>query len=556
LQQFSEIGASMLITLPLSGKLQPFENDEQEIFMNRKIVKLTQVLIFIFAVSFAQVFAQGDVPRKTVAVTYPLGTPVDVSFRGTTRFPRLRGTARAERKNRTGTKVTISLENLPRPYELGAAYTTYVLWAITPEGQVDRLGELKYRSGTVFQNPKGEFTTPLQTFALIVTAEPHYLVKQPSQAVILENVAPAANTASIVNVQYFGNSSDYFRDPRVAEIADTDYVRTPVSLLGARQAINLARYAGAERDAQVEFEYATKSLEQAENSWRSNQDDEQIDVLARQAIAAGVRAEETAVVRKEAREKRNEAARRDAEVRKAEDRTSQIEEEMRDLRAELDRERRARELAERDSGNVTKQVSDLRQENQRLRDELARARSESEDAKLRVARMEGEKQVLEAQRQAQERLERVNAAAPVLRQTLKQYGAVRDNGRGIQLTLAENLWASPRETGFAPTANAKLEQLAALLANNPDYRLLIEAHTDDKGTPEELVALTEQRASAMANKFESLGINRSRLEIKGLGASYPLVPNTTVANRAKNRRVEITLIVIENAPTTENQATQ
>ena len=502
----------------------------------------------------ANVSAQTDTPRKTVAVTYPLGETINVQFRGTTRFPRLRGSSSVKRMNKSGTRVELTLDNMPRPYELGAGYTTFVLWAITPEGRVDNLAEIKRRTGTVFDT-RIVATTPLQTFALIVTAEPHYLVKEPSKAVILENISPAGGVGSVVNVQYFGNSSDYFRDPSVPEIAETDYVRTPVSLLGARQAISLARFAGAERDASVEFEYAQKSLEQAENAWRAGQEEEQVDVLGRQAIAAGVRAEETAVVRKEAREKRNETARRDAEVRKAEDRAEGAVREMQELRAELERERRNRELAERDSGNFSKVISDLRQENQRLRDEVSKLRSDSEDAKIRLARMEGERQAVEAQRQTEERLQRIRDAQPILKQSLKQFGAVRDNGRGIVLTIPELAFSNPRQAAFSPGSEARLEQLAQLFANNPDYRIVIESHTDDKGVAEELTALTEERARLFAEKLVSFGIPQARIEAKGAGAGFPLVPNTTTANRAKNRRVELTLFVIEN-PTGDTQASQ
>lgn len=500
------------------------------------------ILAALLSVSVA---AQSDVPRKTVAVTYPLGEEINVQFRGTTRFPRLRGSASVKRMNKSGTKVELTLDNMPRPYELGAAYTTFVVWAITPEGRVDNLAEIKRRTGTVFDT-RIVATTPLQTFALIVTAEPHYLVKEPSKAVILENISPAGNVASVVNVQYFGNSSDYFRDPRVPEIAETDYVRTPVSLLGARQAINLAKYAGAERDATVEFEYAQRSLEQAEAGWRNNQPEDQVDILARQAIAAGARAEETAVIRKDAREKRNEAQRRDAEVRRAEDKAETAEKQMQELRDELARERRARELSERDAGNYSKVITDLRSENQRLRDELSKLRGESEDAKLKLARMEGEKQAMEAQRQTEERLQRIRDAQPILKQSLKQFGAVRDSGRGIAVTLPENIFANPREMVLTANGETKLQQLAQLLVSNPDYRMVIESHTDDKGSPDDLMALTQERARIIAEKLASFGIQQSRLQANGAGATFPLAPNTTIANRAKNRRVEITLFVIEN----------
>ncbi len=186
-------------------------------------------------------FAQQDVERKTVAITYPLDETVTVKFRGTTLLPRLKGEAKVKRAGRRGTRVELSVEDLPRASELGGIYTTYVLWAISPDGHVDNLGEIK-RGGSVFVDSKIDVTTPLQTFALILTAEPHFLMKVPSRMVVMENLPPQKPNGSqveTVDVRYIGNSSDYFRTARVPEIADADYRQTPVSLLGAhRQSVS------------------------------------------------------------------------------------------------------------------------------------------------------------------------------------------------------------------------------------------------------------------------------------------------------------------------------
>src|SRR5690606_1081500 len=135
---------------------------------------------------------------------------------------------------------------MPRPFELGAGYATYVLWAISPDGQADNLGEIKRRGFFEFDS-KISVTTPLQTFALIITAEPHFLVRRPSQEIMLENLNPVARSgraiATVPAVQYFGNSSDYFRDSRAPEIAEVDYSKMPSTLLQARQAVALARFA-------------------------------------------------------------------------------------------------------------------------------------------------------------------------------------------------------------------------------------------------------------------------------------------------------------------------
>ena len=501
--------------------------------MKQKIISITAILL-LTAIS---IFAQVDVSRETKAVTYPLEENVTLQFRGTTRFPRMKGDARIKRTSKNGTEINLSVSKMPRPFELGAGYATYVLWAISPDGQVDNLGEIKRRGFFEFDS-KISVTTPLQTFALIITAEPHFLVRRPSRAVMLENLNPYSTSgrtlATTTAVQYFGNSSDYFSDARTPEIAELDYSKTPSTILQAKQAVALAKFAGAQRDAPEDLQEAEAHLLNAENAWKAGRDEESVDVMARRAISVAVKAENTAAVRKEAREKRNEKTRNDAEIRQAEAKFVDAQNESTELRAELERERRARELAERDALNFSNQVKELQRE-------LNRVRAEAEESKIKLAKMEGEQEVLRQQREREERLNRLQQSAGVLMQSLKRFGAVSQNERGIVLILPENFWSNIRESGFAPDADLKLSSLGEVLANNVDYKITVESHTDNKGTPEELETLTRERARAMADKMISLGVAENRIEAQGLGASLPVAPNTTNANRAKNRRVQVIL---------------
>src|SRR5437870_13923587 len=265
-------------------------------------------VLFVLIVLAATAFAQNDARRTTVAITYPLDQTIEVAFHGTTRLPRLKGSAKVRREGRRGTRVSLNIENLPRAYELGSVYTTFVLWAISPEGHVDNLGEIK-RSGSGLIDSKIDVTTPLQTFALVVTAEPHFLVHSPSRMVVMENTAPIAirdAQAETSRIQYIGNTSDYFRDSNVPLIAESDFRDIPVALLGARQAVNLARYAGAERDAPNELRTAVADLQQAEGAWRMHSATNDIDILARDTISSAVKAEDMALARRAARERRED----------------------------------------------------------------------------------------------------------------------------------------------------------------------------------------------------------------------------------------------------------
>src|SRR6266404_6011568 len=306
--------------------------------MNRVLrLRAAFAILALLATFAAGAQAQNDLRRSTVAITYPLDQTIEVAFHGTTRLPRLKGTARVRRQGRRGTRVELNLDNLPRAYELGGVYTTYVLWAISPDGHVDNLGEIK-RSGSGLVDSKIDVTTPLQTFALVVTAEPHFLVHSPSRMVVMENMAPAnLRDAQLETskIQYIGNASDYFRDSSVPQIAESDFRDIPVALLGARQAVNLARYAGAERDAPNELRAATAALQQAESALRMRQADREIDILARQAISSGAKAEDMALVRRTARERREELERRDAAVRTAERSVNSANEEISHLQGEL-----------------------------------------------------------------------------------------------------------------------------------------------------------------------------------------------------------------------------
>ena len=490
----------------------------------------------------SMLFAQSDMERKTVAITYPLDETVTIKFVGTTLLPRLKGEAKVRRAGRRGTRVELSIDDLPRASELGGIYTTYILWAISPDGHVDNLGEIK-RSGSSFVNSKLDVTTPLQTFALILTAEPHFLMKVPSRMVVMENLPPKRTGGAQIDtadVRYIGNSSDYFRNAHVPEIADADYRQTPVSLLGARQAVNLAKYAGAASDAADELQAAEDELQAAEKAWRFNQPLAEIDVLARKATSTGQRAEEVAMVRRAARVRRDEIQRRDDAVRTAEKSAEESQRENDQLRASLEKERRARENAEREAGNANDQLREKRVEIARLRDELQQVRTESDAARIKLARLEGEKQAetdrLEADRRSAER----KNAESALKGALAKFGTLKETSSGFRLILSESIWKDARAAALSTAASAKLEPLAALLANNPDYQILIEAYTDNKGDEVSLQQLTQERARVLSDHFQTAGVDPTKIQANGMGASNPVVPNTTLANRAKNRRVEIT----------------
>lgn len=512
------------------------------------ISKIASTFVFILVLVGSlglTAFSQVDVARRTTAITYPLDESVNVNFRGTTRFPRMKGEAKIKRTSRNGTEIELSVSKMPRPFELGRGFATYVLWAVSPDGQVANLGEVKRRGFFEFDS-KISVTTPLQTFSLIITAEPHFLVARPSQEIMLENTNPYTTSGKRIDtmpaVQYFGNSSDFFRDSRTPEIAEIDYSKTPSTILQARQAVALARFAGAERDAASDLKEAEELLNSANEAWRAGRKEEEVDISARRAISTAVKAESSAMITRQAREKRNEQARNDAEIRRAEDRYQAALDEIEELKRQLADERRARELAERDVANFTGQNRDLQRENGRLREDFGRVKVEADTANERIARIEQQRREAEEARQREARLNSLKTNEASLISALKKFGTVANTERGIVLTLAETYWSGIRASTFAPMANSRLTSLGQVLIGNPDYRVEIESHTDATGDPTVLETLTSDRSRAIAERLSQLGVPNDRLAPRGLGATLPIAPNTTNASKARNRRVQMILI--------------
>jgi outer membrane protein OmpA-like peptidoglycan-associated protein len=248
-----------------------------------------------------------------------------------------------------------------------------------------------------------------------------------------------------------------------------------------------------------------------------------------------------AVVRRAARERREELERRDAAVRTAERSVDSANQEISRLQAELNGERHARELAERDAVNATQQLRDARTEVARLRDEMQTVRADADDAKIRLARMEGEKQAEQARVAADKKAADLKVATDNLKRSLSRFLTVRENNRGMTLVLAESLWVSPRSSKLAPASVAKLDQIGALLANNPDYQITIESYTDSTGDPSTLEQLTQDRARVLSERLAAAGVDVTRIQANGMGGANPVAPNTSLASRAKNRRTEVTL---------------
>jgi hypothetical protein len=235
------------------------------------------------------------VARTTKAVNYGFNSrPTRVGLEGTVLLPGAEGEARIE-ASRGAVIVKAKLKNLPSPERFGRQYLTYVLWAITPEGRATNLGEIVTNGGN---DGKLRTATELQTFALIVTAEPYYSVTQPSDVVVMENViVPGETTGRIqtVDARYEllrrGEVTLDLSAARRADSANRPQVsmkeyESLLALYQAKNAIQLAAAAGASDHAPGILAKAQTRLTDAEAIYERSPKSGTIVTLAREATQA------------------------------------------------------------------------------------------------------------------------------------------------------------------------------------------------------------------------------------------------------------------------------
>jgi outer membrane protein OmpA-like peptidoglycan-associated protein len=518
-------------------------------------VSVTLAALALCSLAFAQ--AGGDVRHRTIAITY-LRDPVTVIFAGTTLRPNARGQATVERwRKRNESEIDITIENMVPAFNYGGDYTTYVLWAITPAGQVDNLGEFRLSGGTA----RLKAATPQQTFAMIVTAEPHYLVKHPSQKIILENLAPTSKNVQIRSSEiYFDvDSGKYYKDTTIPSIAERDYNKTPMELLQARRAVQIARLADGERFAPADFNQAVSLLNQAETAFRQGAKVHDVGRIARESITLAVRTLDISEERAAAAERRAEIARRDAEVRRATETAADLSSQLSDTESRLKASEIARVNAQDQLDRVMREAADARAENRSLRSENDRLRSEVSRLSQDLAEARGRISDLQAQYssasaklnetssrvEAMERAEREKQLAEARRREFASLQAgvaalatIRPTGTGFIATLSDWFFV-PNQTTLHVRAKSKMDALGNLLAAHRDATFVIEGHSDARRDAD---SFAMGRAQAVADYLAALGVSRTNFKIESRGASVPVSTGKTAAARAMNRRVELIFI--------------
>ncbi|MDX2267420.1 MAG: OmpA family protein [Bryobacter sp.] len=499
-------------------------------------------------------FTSDVVAKNTKAVNYRhrMGS-TKVDFKGTSLMPAAEGRASVESKAGR-IEIDLDIRNLDAANKFGNEYLTYVLWAITPEGRPQNLGEILLKNG------KGDLkvTTELQAFGLVITAEPYFAVTMPSDLIVAENElrTDTLGRTEVVDARY-----ELLQRGRYAKMTNPLGMaldpKTPLELYQARNALLIAKSAKADKYAADVLEKAEASLKQAEEYHARGNAAKPAAMMARDAVqraedarAISVRREEEERLEKEradaaARESAaKEAANRQAQLRaQAEEQQRQTEiarrrEEERRMAAEL-------EKARAEAASLRAQAEKEAEERRRIEAELAaeklrQERTAAEDARQRAMQQEeAARREAEASRKLAEQAEQEKV---LLRQRLfEQFSQVletRDTERGLIVNMGDLLFDIGKAT-LRQDAREKLAKLSGLVLGHSGLRLEAEGHTDATGSDALNQRLSEERAEVVRAYLESQGISPDNLSARGYGKTMPIADNTTSKGRQANRRVEI-----------------
>ena len=530
------------------------------------------------------IFRVTVVSRTTKAINYHHRTgSTHIDFKGTELMPAAKGEAQVS-SQMGSTKIETRLEHMTPASQYGPEYMTYVLWGITPEGRPANLGEVVLEGS----NAKLLSTTELQSFALIVTAEPYFAVTQPSDVVVAENFVRNDTTGTIQQVdakyellqrgQYVLNRSAY----KPAKVDP----KGPLQLGQAQNAVEIARLAGAERYAADTFQKAATSLKNAEDFlYSKNKDRKRSETNAREATQMAedariityrkIREEQLANERAAAAQREADAqakasaaaeqarldqerrARAEDEARSAEQARSQAQVEARNAeqaRSQAEAQTRSAELARSQAEQARSQAEQERLRAERATIEANQARSQAEQAAAQAAQDKAAAEAaraaaLQLQQAAQADADRSKLDAQKaeaekaqlrerLRQQLNLILETRETARGLIVNISDVLFDFNKYT-LKPGAREKLAKVGGILLAYPGLKIQVEGHTDSIGSDDYNQKLSESRAGSVRDYLTQQGVPANSVTAVGYGKADPVASNDTAAGRQRNRRVEM-----------------
>ncbi len=472
------------------------------------------------------IFRVTVVSRTISAINYHhrSGT-TNIDFRGTELMPMAKGEARVD-SQMGATKVDVHVNHLTPANQFGPEYLTYVLWAITPEGRAQNLGELAL-SG---DHSSLMATSSLQVFGLIVTAEPYFAVTQPSDVVVMENFVRNDTTGTIEHVEakYELLQRGQYVLNRAAYQPVKINPKGPLQLAEAENAVEIARLAGADRYAPDTFQKAMIALQNAEG-FMSNHGGKPVETNAREAAqtAEDARlitykkiADEQLAHERQMKEEQLAAQRAAAEQAQANAQTAEAQRAAAE-QAQQQAQAAAAQAAQDKAAADAARAAALQQQQQ--------AQADAERARQAAAQADAQRQQAEAEKaQMREKL----------MQQLNTVLETRETARGLIVNINDVLFDFNKYT-LKPGAREKMAKVSGILLAYPGLKLQLEGHTDSVGSDDYNLTLSQKRADAVRDFLTEEGVPLENISAVGLGKADPVASNDTAAGRQQNRRVEL-----------------
>jgi outer membrane protein OmpA-like peptidoglycan-associated protein len=504
------------------------------------LVLATALLIFSTATGAQQQNAPAQQPDQSIYHVTMVGKTVTavnyqhrsgstmIDFAGTPLMPLAKGDAKVDSKQGS-IQITANFKGLQSAQMFGKEYLTFVLWAITPEGKPSNLGEVLLNGS----NSKLTVTTPLQSFGMIVTAEPYFAVSMPSDVVVLENIlrADTRGTSQQVTANYeLLHRGQYTYDMSKARESITDFSpKVPLEVYEARNAVAIAQSSGAENYAPEAYQKAVSSLNQAESLLKRKANRKEVIAAARDAVQTAADARQISLKRADDQRQAAEQAAAQAAVNSADAKRKQEEEarhqaELQKLQAERDAAREAAARAEADAARNQAEAA-------RTQADAARSQADAE----RAAALQKEKEAQDAAAQSEAEKQQLRAAL------LDQFNRIlptTDTPRGLQVNMADVLFAFGKYD-LKPTTRESLAKFTGIVLAHPGLHLSVEGYTDSVGSDAFNQTLSEQRAGAVRDYLVQQGLDAASITATGFGKTNPVASNDTPAGRQQNRRVEI-----------------
>jgi len=487
------------------------------------------------------------VSRSVQAVNYKHRSGASkVDFAGTALMPAATGQAKVESK-KGYTEIEVEFGNLEKPTTFGNEYLTYILWAISPEGRAVNLGEILVGDN---HRSKVDVTTDLQAFALVVTAEPYYAVRQPSNVVVVENVvrADTKGTTEAVEAKYEllerGGyiPTGYKFDPVVLN------TNLPLEFFEARNALRIAESEGAESYGGDSYLKAKKLMDQADGyATRKHIDKKPLIAVSREAVQTAEDARAIAVKKIEeerlAKERQDAADAQAQSQAQADDATRMKEQAQSDqARAEL-----ARAQAESDTARAQASRAQAESDTARAQANAAQAQMDADKAKsdmeasqassasaLAAAQADAERSRLAAQQAEADKA----AMRMRLSEQLNRILQTRDSARGLIVSMSDVLFDTGRYS-LKPGAREKLAKVAGILIAYPGLNIEVGGYTDNVGGDSMNQTLSENRAGSVRDYLVQQGVATNTVSAKGFGNTLPVASNENSSGRQQNRRVEL-----------------